>query len=254
MTEEKIASQLLKLLADTHQGPSVAAKCDRCSRAFWHWGNEAKRLMRASRKQYGAKLCELCRSAHDRGHYQFNCEACGHESAGSFTEVEKLLNVYGKTFCRRCMEAFWGRYDPRNRALAAVIKYVPPKKRRPWRTVKEWEAEQERLRAEFKYYDNVRRVSRSNLRKQPQIVNPNRHPLGRSGTPGAFQLDHIVPVSVCWVHEVSIEDASSIENLQVIPWFVNTSRGNHFELERLVGWPHPPRPIHSRRRMRPMPP
>ena len=40
-------------------------------------------------------------------------------------------------------------------------------------------------------------------------VNPHGHKLGRSGVAGAYQLDHIVPVSVCWEYRVPEENASS---------------------------------------------
>ena len=99
------------------------------------------------------------------------------------------------------------------------------------------EAEWRLLEEEMRYADTVRRLSRANLRRHPAIVNPHGHKLGRSGVAGAYQLDHIVPVSVCWQYRVPEENASSLRNLQVVPWFVNLSRGSGMRLERLVGVP-----------------
>ena len=85
----------------------------------------------------------------------------------------------------------------------------------------------------------MRRLSRANLRRFPEVLNPQGHKLGRSGEADAYQLDHIVPVSLCWQYRVAEENASSIRNLQVVPWFVNISRGGGMLLEWLVGWPYP---------------
>src|SRR5690242_2719215 len=41
------------------------------------------------------------------------------------------------------------------------------------------------------------------------------------GVAGAYQLDHIVPLSTCWEYKVPEEKASDIRNLQVIPWLLN---------------------------------
>jgi len=92
---------------------------------------------------------------------------------------------------------------------------------------------------EVRYGATVRRLSRANLRSFPEILNPQGHKLGRSGEADAYQLDHIVPVSLCWAYRVAKENASSIRNLQVVPWFVNISRGSGMLLEWMVGWPYP---------------
>jgi len=85
----------------------------------------------------------------------------------------------------------------------------------------------------------VRRMSRANLQRYADILNPKGHKLGRSGVPGAYQLDHIVPISLCWDYRVPEDRASAVRNLQVVPWFVNLSRGGNMRLESLIGWPHP---------------
>jgi hypothetical protein len=44
----------------------------------------------------------------------------------------------------------------------------------------------------LRYSATVRRMSRANLQRYADILNPKGHKLGRSGVPGAYQLDHIV--------------------------------------------------------------
>jgi hypothetical protein len=100
--------------------------------------------------------------------------------------------------------------------------------------------EQMRLaQAERRFGDRVRRLSHANLRRYPEILNPKGRKLGGSGTAGAYQLDHIVPISTCWEFNVPEVGASDVRNLQVIPWFVNLSRGSGISIEQLVGWPYP---------------
>ena len=89
---------------------------------------------------------------------------------------------------------------------------------------------------ERRYGLRVRRLSHANLRRYPEILNPEAHKVGGSGISGAYQLDHIVPISTCWEYEVPEVSASDVRNLQVIPWLVNLSRGSGIRLEQLVGW------------------
>jgi hypothetical protein len=94
---------------------------------------------------------------------------------------------------------------------------------------------------EIAYKKQVRALSRQNLRLHATSLNPKQHPTGPSGLKGAYQLDHIVPVSVCFAYDVAIRAAASVHNLQIVPWFVNASRNNHFKVELLVGWTGGPR-------------
>ena len=52
------------------------------------------------------------------------------------------------------------------------------------------------------------------------------------GVSRAYHLDHIVPISTCWEYQVPEVSASDVRNLQVIPWFVNLSRGAGIRLGR----------------------
>jgi hypothetical protein len=135
------------------------------------------------------------------------------------------------------MIAFYGRYNPENPALAFDLAVRAMKKRRS----RYYDSEElvRLAQEELRYGQRVRRLSHANLRRYPEILNPNGHKVGASGVLRAYQLDHIVPISTCWEYQVPEVGASDVRNLQVIPWFVNLSRGSGIRLEQLVGWPYP---------------
>ena len=229
----------------------VYGSCHQCGRFWLFEGKHAQDQYNLMRRRYRKRLCEYCRAAVDRGFYQFACQGCNARVEDNLEVVKPLLNVFGKAFCRSCMVGFYGHYDPDNPALKTIMESIAEKRKtrsrsmalaysraRSYRALKALDA----LYAsddEFGYAKAVRKLSRSHLKTKPDLVNPKGHPIGLSGRPGAYQLDHMVPVSVCWGYYVAVEDAASIANLQVIPWFVNISRGDKFDLERLVGWPYP---------------
>jgi hypothetical protein len=161
---------------------------------------------------------------------------------GQLEELGRLLKM---SFCQDCMTSYYGRYDPENPALIHVLaaRAVKQKKRRRCYDSDELV----RLaKAEEHYGNRVRRLSHANLRRYPEILNPNGYKVGGSGVSGAYQLDHIVSISTCWEYEVPEVSASDLRNLQVIPWLVNLSRGSGIRLEQLVGWPYPRKGKRSR--------
>ena len=215
--------------------------CEQCQGGIWSfegWDNSKRYRDLISGK--AAKLCKRCISARKLGEYRYQCEGCAVQVRGSFEDVRDLPNVIGRAFCRTCMVAFYGRYDAENPALIDVLAGRAAKKKRRAKYL-DSEAQQRLFEEEMQYADTVRRLSRANLRRYTEIVNPHGYKLGRSGVAGAYQLDHIVPVSVCWKYRVPEENASSPRNLQVVPWFVNLSRGSGVGIENLVGWPYPVR-------------
>jgi hypothetical protein len=222
---------------DTWKG--ISGDCVRCGRywSFQGWDNSKEYRLLASRKV--ARLCTLCIDARKIGEYRFSCEGCSTSIVGSFQEVRELMNVFGRAFCRECKVGFFGRYDPENPALCDVMAARDSRVRRRHGITRYVDDPQQLFEQEMRYSATVRQMSRTNLRRYADVLNPNGHRLGRSGAAGAYQLDHIVPVSMCWEYRVAEDRASSLHNLQVVPWFVNLSRGNNISLESLVGWPFP---------------
>jgi hypothetical protein len=157
---------------------------------------------------------------------------------GQFEDLRELVNVWGRSFCQNCKISFFGRYDPENPALIHVLAAMAMKKKSRGRYYNSEEA-MRLAEEERRYGDRVRRLSHTNLRRYPEILNPHGHKVGGSGVSRAYHLDHIVPISTCWEYQVPEISASDVRNLQVIPWFVNLSRGSGIRLEQLVGWPFP---------------
>ena len=153
-------------------------------------------------------------------------------------QLEDLGELLKMSFCPDCMISYYGRYDPENPALVHVLAARGLKKK--FRRGGYGSEELTLLaQAEQRYGDRVRRLSHTNLRRYPEILNPSGHKLGGSGTARGYHLDHIIPISTCWEYKVPEVHASDVRNLQVIPWLVNLSRGSGIRLEKLVGWPHP---------------
>ncbi len=217
----------------------MSGHCEQCQSGVWSfrgWDNSKRYRDLISGK--APKLCKRCIKARKLGEYRYNCKGCAVQVRGSFEDLRDLVNILGRAFCQSCMIAFYGRYDAENPALIDVLAARAAKKKRRMGYL-DPDAQWRLLQEEMQYADTVRRLSRANLRRYPAIVNPHGRKLGRSGVAGAYQLDHIVPVSVCWQYRVPEENASSLRNLQVVPWFVNLSRGSGIAIERLVGWPYP---------------
>jgi 5-methylcytosine-specific restriction endonuclease McrA len=74
-----------------------------------------------------------------------------------------------------------------------------------------------------KYYREVRKITR----QQDISILENYDKLrGLCGVNGAYQLDHIIPISVAYEKQMNPEDVGHISNLQIIPWKKNLSKSN----------------------------
>lgn len=74
-----------------------------------------------------------------------------------------------------------------------------------------------------KYYREVRKITR----KQDISVLENYNKLrGLCGVDGAYQLDHIIPISVGYEKKLPPSTIGDISNLQIIPWKDNLLKSN----------------------------
>ena len=131
---------------------------------------------------------------------------------------------------------YFGPWNPGNPALAKVIRWMltrpPPHQRIGWGRSRLHIRDASK---EIDYVRDVRQLTRKIYREFAAKINPHGHELGPSGNAEAYQVDHIVPVGLCWIYRVTVRQASHWRNLQVIPWRVNLARG--LVPEKMIGWP-----------------
>lgn len=78
---------------------------------------------------------------------------------------------------------------------------------------------------DYKDYKNaVYRLSQKVYENNREKINPNNYPRTRMGVDDGWQLDHIKPVIECFREGISIEKASDISNLRMLPWMENLMR------------------------------
>lgn len=79
------------------------------------------------------------------------------------------------------------------------------------------------LDSKKKYYREVSRITR----QQDISILENFDKLrGLCGVNGAYQLDHIIPISVAYSQNLSPKQIGNITNLQIIPWKDNLQKSN----------------------------
>jgi hypothetical protein len=68
-----------------------------------------------------------------------------------------------------------------------------------------------------------------------EIINPLNLPRGKQGINNDnHQVDHIVPVSVCWDNGISAEICASLENVRMLHWRENISKNDSLTVEGAI--------------------
>lgn len=80
-----------------------------------------------------------------------------------------------------------------------------------------------------KYKRAVYSASRKIYNQNINLLNPDGLLLGRSGTPGAYQIDHKIPISMGYELKIPVMVMSVLENLQLMPWKDNLIKSNKHE-------------------------
>ena len=76
--------------------------------------------------------------------------------------------------------------------------------------------------SDFKKYRNRVAVrTKKNYLLYESLINPNNLKIGKAGIDGAHHIDHILSVRQGFEQGISVEEISSPQNLQVIPWLDN---------------------------------
>jgi hypothetical protein len=75
-----------------------------------------------------------------------------------------------------------------------------------------------------KYRNRVAVRTRKVYEQFKDEINPQNLLLGKCGIEGAYQIDHKISVRMGFEQGISIEEISSKENLQIIPWLDNVKK------------------------------
>jgi len=79
---------------------------------------------------------------------------------------------------------------------------------------------------EYKRYCNrVHKLSKKIYEQFMDEINPNNYPRGLAGETGVYHLDHIVSIRYGFDNNLLPEDVACKENLQMLPWKENISKG-----------------------------
>jgi hypothetical protein len=75
------------------------------------------------------------------------------------------------------------------------------------------------------YMREVRALSEETYNRNLSKINPHGYKRALSGVAGAWHLDHKVPIIECFRRGWDPKKAASIDNLQMLPWVDNLSKG-----------------------------
>lgn len=75
-----------------------------------------------------------------------------------------------------------------------------------------------------KYQYEVRKLTEINYSNNIDLINPNRLVRKPTGQEDGYHLDHIISIKECWNLGKTVEQASAIENLQILPWKDNLKK------------------------------
>jgi hypothetical protein len=123
-------------------------------------------------------------------------------SCGRSWETKPLHIFAGRSFCRPCN-------DDKKR-----LRFVEQNRIRHEQSL-------EGLDAWTSYGKQARLLTEHTYEQYKDRINPGNLPRGRSGTEGAFHVDHIYSMKYCFYHNVPVELCAHVDNLQLLPWKVN---------------------------------
>lgn len=83
------------------------------------------------------------------------------------------------------------------------------------KTASEWQ--------QYKY--EVERITKQSYRAFIKEINPDNFTRGPSGVDGSYHLDHIISRRYCFENDIPASLCGSKENLRMIPWLENVSKG-----------------------------
>lgn len=76
-----------------------------------------------------------------------------------------------------------------------------------------------------RYCNRVHKLSKKIYEQFKHEINPNNYPRGLAGVLGVYHLDHIVSIRYGFDNNLTPEEVARKENLQMLPWKENISKG-----------------------------
>lgn len=156
----------------------------------------------------------------------------GHLVKVKVTDLPPESNVIVRCRCERCGKEYQNRYARETRKGHGWCYTCLQSTRMKGKVYSNTGSEHYRWnpnKSEFKSFANkVRALTEKNYKEFKEIINPLSLPRGRMGTPGAYQIDHIIPVSLGFKVGMTVEQIASVANLQMLPWETNLSKASKY--------------------------
>lgn len=225
---------------------TISCICDDCGSLLVYCKSDTLTERQKIRDRFERDLCLRCISGRITGFYEFRCVGCGQETRSDFWEAAECLNCSGNDLCRECQCLIRGVYDEKNIALMHVLSYVlqlpingsyigPDKIFRM--THADLITREEYENFELSYMHNARKETKRMYKKNKNIINPKNLFIGSAKSYGTYQVDHIVPLTVCARYNVPISSAVDVNNLGLMPARANVLKYDNFSIRRLVNVP-----------------
>ena len=87
-------------------------------------------------------------------------------------------------------------------------------------------SEHRHSREYWDFYNKVVWLSEKTYTQYKNEINPNDYPRTLCGVDNGYQLDHIISIDFGWKNNMTIEELSSKENLQMLSWCENRKKSN----------------------------
>ena len=141
---------------------------------------------------------------------------------GSKKGVEKPWQVKRKSFvCQTCNSTFED--IPSKKRTHCSLSCAAKSSDKSYMQTEEYKNTlRKETTTEYRRYRNrVTKLSEKTYQENKDVLNPHGYDRTICGVPGGYQLDHIMSVKECFDAGITPEEASRLENLQLLPWKTN---------------------------------
>ena len=130
-------------------------------------------------------------------------------------------NISGRIFCsHKCRGKFYGTTEK----IKSLINSQKENHRTVERGWGQWKRNPN-LPVYKSYVNKVHKLTSNIYAKHKDIINPNDYPRTLAGVEGGYHLDHIVSIRWGFDNGWPPEKIACLENLQMLPWRENISKG-----------------------------